>query len=196
MCVRCGIGAGSDTLYHEALVEEYGDELYSWAYYKTSSNEIAEDLVQETFLSAHKNIASFKQESNPKAWLFTILNNKIIDHYRSAVNKRMSNESSLIKETEQALFNDQGGWLESSVTRWNEEPHLLDKTEFIAVLQRCIENLPERWKAVIMSKYYLNKNAKTICKELDITPSNLWQMVFRAKNHLKQCLDKNWDNEE
>ena len=52
-------------------VEEYGDELYSWAYYKTSSNEIAEDLVQETFLSAHKNIASFKQESNPKTWLFT-----------------------------------------------------------------------------------------------------------------------------
>ena len=64
-------------------VNDYNDQLYSWAYHKTSSKEMAEDLVQDTFLSAYKNLENFKNESNPKTWLFSILNNKIIDFYRN-----------------------------------------------------------------------------------------------------------------
>jgi len=65
-------------------VVEYGDDLYSWAFYKTSSRETAQDLIQETFLSAFKSYKKFKHESQPKTWLFKILNNKIIDYYRKS----------------------------------------------------------------------------------------------------------------
>ena len=67
-------------------VGEYGDDLYSWAFYKTSSRETAQDLIQETFLSAFKSYKKFKYESQPKTWLFKILNNQIIDYYRKSAN--------------------------------------------------------------------------------------------------------------
>jgi RNA polymerase sigma-70 factor (ECF subfamily) len=50
--------------------------------FKTSSKEIAEDLVQDTFLAAFHKIDSFEGKSQPKTWLFSILNNKVIDYYR------------------------------------------------------------------------------------------------------------------
>lgn len=61
-------------------LKDYGDDLYSWAYFKTSSKETAEDLVQDTIVSAFKAFDKFKPGSNPKTWLTTILNNKIIDY--------------------------------------------------------------------------------------------------------------------
>lgn len=174
---------------------EYGDEMYSWAYYKTSDKEIAEDLVQDTFLSAHSNISKFKQDSNPKTWLFTILNNKIIDHYRSAVHRRSVNASSLSENDEpNNLFEKNESWNANSITQW-EEPHLLDNLNFIKVLDLCIDHLPEKYKAVTLAKYYHHKKGEEICKDLDISASNLWQMVHRAKLQLKACLDKNWSNE-
>jgi RNA polymerase sigma-70 factor (ECF subfamily) len=64
----------------EQWVNQFSDELYSWAF--SSSKEIAEDLVQDTFLAAFHKIDSFEGKSQPKTWLFSILNNKVIDYYR------------------------------------------------------------------------------------------------------------------
>ena len=66
-------------------VENYTHELYSWALHKVSDSEIAADLVQDTFLSVAEKIDSFKNESSTKTWIFSILNHKIIDHYRKKV---------------------------------------------------------------------------------------------------------------
>lgn len=63
-------------------VHRFSDDLYAWALHKTNHKEIAEDLVQDTFLAAFHHLDSFKAESSPKTWLFRILNNKIIDFYR------------------------------------------------------------------------------------------------------------------
>ncbi|MFT6177308.1 MAG: RNA polymerase sigma-70 factor (ECF subfamily), partial [Bacteroidia bacterium] len=61
---------------HSAIsswLDNFGDDMYSWAYYKTSSRETAEDLVQDSMLSAYKSFDKYKPGSNPKTWLFTIL---------------------------------------------------------------------------------------------------------------------------
>lgn len=50
----------------ESWVNQFSDELYSWAFHKTSSKETAEDLVQDAFLSAYHKIDSFKGKSQPK----------------------------------------------------------------------------------------------------------------------------------
>lgn len=72
------------------LVEQYTDDLYSWAFHKVSDTEIAKDLVQDTFLTAAEKIGTFKGNSSPKTWLFAILKNKIIDHYRKKVNQSVN----------------------------------------------------------------------------------------------------------
>ena len=58
-------------------VQQYGDQLYSWAYYRTSDEALSADLVQETFLSAFQHYERFRASSSPKTWLFSILKNNL-----------------------------------------------------------------------------------------------------------------------
>lgn len=172
-------------------VSDYSDELYSWAYYKTSSKETAEDLVQDTFMAAFAKIDSFEGKSKAKTWLFSILNNKIIDFYRK--NARISTTSlyqeNIALDSNDELFKPTGQWQESAAVH---EEHWLDNPEFNAVLASCLEKLPTNWQFAIQSKYLSTKDSKDICEELDITLSNYWQIVHRAKLSLRKCIDSQW----
>lgn len=66
-------------------VEAYSDKLYSWALYKTKNKETAEDLVQDTFVIAFQSFNKFEGKSDPKTWLYGILNHKITDHFRKVL---------------------------------------------------------------------------------------------------------------
>lgn len=188
--------AEKNKLFNE-WVAEYTDKMYSWAYHKTSNKELAEDLVQETFLSAFKAIDNFKFDSQPKTWLFRILNNKIIDQYRKKARtlEKPTEDEVLSRNATDAMFDNVDHWA-GNITfgNWEEEEHLLDNAEFNSVLGNCINKLPEKWRAAIESKYQSEKKASEICKELNITSSNYWQVIHRAKLQLKTCVEKNWMN--
>lgn len=175
---------------------KYSDDLFRWAYHKTSSKEIAEDLVQETFLSAVKGFDGFKKNSQPKTWLFAILNNKIIDFYRKKAKfitlNGIHSEQKFINQTDSFFDSDRRWTLNREAIQWEEEKHILDNPEFKNVLNSCIGELPENWKFAITTKYLLNKSSELICQELKVTPSNYWQIVHRAKLMLKKCIDLNW----
>lgn len=70
------------------IYERYIDKIYKFVYLKTSNKELAEDIVSDVFISALNNINSFKfdENSNVKAWLYRIANNKVIDFYRTNKN--------------------------------------------------------------------------------------------------------------
>ena len=177
-------------------VNLYSDKLYSWALHKTSNKEVAEDLVQETFLAAFKSVNNFNNDSQPHTWLFSILNNKIIDYYRKAaksLEKPTENELLSEKATD-SLFNAKGQWENNYSSNWQDDEHLLDNKEFTIILSLCIGKLPDNWRIAIESKYQKDKKASEICKELNITSSNYWQMIHRAKLQLKICIEKNWNN--
>lgn len=174
----------------------YTDSLYTWALSKTSSIEIAEDLVQETFLSALVSYDNFQNNSSPKTWLLSILNNKIIDHYRKKSNNTISISQSNEEETTQftdSLFDENGTWISHDINSvWDDEKHLLDEPEFNIIMKQCMDDLPEKWRMAINSKYLLEKTAEEICQELGITTTNYWQVIHRAKLLLKKCIEKNW----
>ena len=177
-------------------VLEYTDALYSRAINKISSIEIAEDLVQETFLSAFASFEKFKNNSQPKTWLISILNNKIIDFYRKKSDKHVSLDQ-LYEEKAGAMsdeiFDKIGKWaLPESSTIWAEEKHLLDNEGFNQALSKCIDNLPSKWALAINSKYLLDKETQEICQDLELTTSNYWQIMHRAKLMLKKCIETNW----
>lgn len=177
-------------------VNEFSDELFSWALYKTSSKETAEDLVQETFLSAFQKIESFEGKSSPKTWLFSILNNKIIDYYRKNAKIKeqefSTTENSGLKLTDN-YFNDTENWKSNDLNPiWDQEEELLDNTDFNKTMAQCMDDLPQKWKLAITSKYLTDKNTDEICQDLKITVSNYWQIVHRAKLLLKKCLEAKW----
>ena len=171
-------------------VASYTNDLYRWAYHKTSNSEAAKDLVQETFLAAVEQVKNFQGTSSPKTWLFSILNHKIMDYYRRKVKEPKSLDSSATAD----FFDADENWrMEKRPHPWNnEEAHLLDNEEFQVILKKCMDALPERWHTGVKLKYLMEKSGEEICQELGIAPTNLWQIIHRAKLQLRDCVEKKW----
>ncbi|GAB3655421.1 sigma-70 family RNA polymerase sigma factor [Echinicola sediminis] len=180
----------------EEWVKTHGDELYSWAYHKTAKREIAEDLVQETFLSAFKYFNSFQGKSSPKTWLFKILNNKIIDHYRKTVRTEtekhnLANDPVFLNTA--ALFDKYGNWTVNGwEAHWEDHGNLLDNPEFKHIMDICMDDLPLHWQKVVTMKYLSERNSREICQELGISLSNFWQITHRSMLLLKKCIELKW----
>jgi RNA polymerase sigma-70 factor (TIGR02943 family) len=177
-------------------VVAHSDSLYTWAYHKVSTREVAEDLVQDTFLAAVQSFESFEGKSSPKTWLFSILNRKITDYYRlqarSIFDKGNKQSEAMVSQSDE-LFDETGGWKRHvHQIEWEEEGHLLDNHLFMNELKKCFGKLPVHWEAAVSAKYLLEKQSDAICQELNITPSNYWQILHRAKLLLKKCLETNW----
>lgn len=181
-------------------VHQYSDELFSWAYYKTSEQRQAEDLVQDTFMAASESFKKFQQKSSPKTWLFAILNRKIIDSYRKKHRIEMVNSRSLSAQGDHdildKLFDRHGNWKKEHKPKdWQiDEAHILDNVEFRQTLQKCMHKLPASWLSSIQLKYLEGKEGKDICQVLQISSSNYWQILHRAKLQLRHCLEHNWFN--
>jgi RNA polymerase sigma-70 factor (TIGR02943 family) len=180
----------------EQWVNQFSDELYSWAFFKTSSKEVAEDLVQDTFMAAFNKIDTFQGKSQPKTWLFSILNNKVIDYYRLSARTTKKNFSLTENsgyELSDGLFNTYGCWKSNDINAaWDQDQELLDNPEFNSIMENCMDDLPQKWKLAVTSKYLSDKKTETICQELEITTSNYWQIVHRSKLLLKKCLELKW----
>ncbi|MBW6480430.1 MAG: sigma-70 family RNA polymerase sigma factor [Bacteroidales bacterium] len=171
-------------------VVQHTEEMVRWAFQKTSSEEIARDLVQDTFLAAAEKYENFQGKSTPKTWLFAILNNKIVDHYRKQVRQPTISADNLFSE----VFDENGSWQSNRAPKdWHQdEEHLLDNEDFKDVLKKCMEALPDNWHSCVRMKYLLNKSGDEICQELGIAPTNYWQIIHRAKLQLRQCIDSKW----
>lgn len=177
------------TIMFQNWVISHGDDLYNWAFAKTKSKELSEDLVQESFISAFNSYEKFQNRSNPKTWLIAILNNKIVDYYR----KTSKISYTTIEENRGCFFNsmfdEDNFWLnnlEEAVGLANKNSHSSELK-----LKICLNNLPKKWNLAISYKFFSEKATKEICKELKISESNYWQIVHRAKILLKKCIETN-----
>ncbi len=175
----------------KAWVNDFSEDLLSRAVYKTGNKEVAQDIVQDTFHAALKSYERFEGRSNPKTWLFSILNNKIVDHYRKVYTKK---EKSMPFDLS-SVFNQDGEWNKDAMPHnWEieDDENIADNEEFRHILQECIRNLPEAGFIAIQNKYFEEKDSQDICKELNITPTNYWQIIHRAKLQLRKCMEDNW----
>jgi RNA polymerase sigma-70 factor (ECF subfamily) len=181
-------------------VSLYGDYLYSIALLKTNQKEVAEDLVQETFLSAIKSIHSFRQESSEKTWLVAILKNKIIDYYRKK--NIFSDVDEYLEKTEDVFFNHYFQADEYNAEHWvggempahwkTQTEESLNHSEFNAILELCIQKMPKKLIPVFIARYVEEEDSDKICKDFEISPSNYWVMLHRAKILMRKCLEQNW----
>ena len=179
-------------------VDKYGDYLYNYALFRVSERSIAEDLTQETFLSALKNINSFAENSSLKTWLTAILKNKIIDHFRRvAKNVQTENDKLLFNETE-IIYYQEGRWKDFwNITRdplnWEDTPlSNLEKKEFWDAFHTCLNELPEKFKAIFTLREMEEIPTENICKEFNLSSSNIWVILHRSRKQLRRCLEINW----
>lgn len=182
------------SLHPDQWVTNYADALYSYTLPRVNDAALAQDIVQETFLSAWKAKDSYKGEASEKNWLYTICRNKIIDHYRKKAKDIIvpSNDTA----TEDRYFEEPGHWQAGEEPAdWGNTPdEAIDRKEFYQAFEGCRKKLQDTQQSVFAMKYLEELDSAEICKTLGITASNYWVLMHRAKLQLRNCLEKNWVN--
>ena len=176
----------------EDWVDQYGNALYTYALVRVRKPDRAEEMVQETFLAALHARKRFKGRSSEKTWLIGILKHKIIDYFRK-VNRRQSLEKTDIQDDfMEKLFDRNENWIDGPA-RWDLDPRKsLEQKEFFKVFHDCLAKLPPRLAQVFVLRELDGLEGKEICDVMNISPNNLWVMLYRARTHLRRQLELMW----
>jgi RNA polymerase sigma-70 factor, ECF subfamily len=177
---------------HDWLAE-HGDYLYRYALARLRDPHLAEDAVQETLLAALQG-SGFAGKASARTWLTGILKHKIIDHFR-----RQQRETPLETPDELAddatgaddYFAEDGHWNEPPQS-WGDPGSLLQQDQFLQTLQECMDRLPKNLARIFLLREVEETDNEEICKELEISATNAWVMLYRARMGLRKCLEMNW----
>lgn len=179
----------------ETWLDEHGAALYKYALLHTRDEHRAEEAVQETLLAALQARERFAGAAAVRTWLIGILKHKIIDLFRREARERPLDDPDPAFAAEAARDDDRfdatGHWRDQPAD-WGNPVEMLERGQFLAILQRCLDALPERLARLFMLREVMEEDTKNICQEMAITPTNLWTMLYRTRMGLRQCLERNW----
>ena len=167
--------------------------LFRFAFLQLRNKAQAEDAVQEALLAVLEHPDRFAGRSSFRTFVTGILKFKIIDILRLSEKEKQlpydddSNESDIID----SLFTANGHCREVACV-WSEPDTALEQKDFFRVLEMCLEKLPAKTARVFMMHECLGFGTEEICKELNLSTSNLWVLLFRARLRLRECLDLHW----
>ncbi len=172
-------------------VDAYGDDLYRFALARLRNAAQAEDAVQETLLAALKARDGFAGKSTVRTWLFSILKHKIIDQIR-----RDCKEDAVRATAERTALDDlfeKGGHYKASPQPWRTDPRTsAERREFWQHLEDCLSKGQKRLAQIFSLRELDGLDRDEICKIMEISPSNYWVMLHRARLALRACLERNW----
>ncbi|MDE2429036.1 MAG: sigma-70 family RNA polymerase sigma factor [Burkholderiales bacterium] len=167
--------------------------LLRFAILQLRNESAAEDAVQEALLAVLEKPDSFAGQSSLRTYVTGILKFKIIDHLRATNKERpleiddSESESDLID----SLFQENGHTVNMPAA-WGAPEATLQQKDFFRILEICLEKLPAKTARVFMMREWLELETEEICKELELSTSNLWVVLYRARLRLRECLDLNW----
>ncbi len=180
----------------ESWLDEHGNALYSFALLHLRDPHRAEDAVQETLLAALQARDRYTGTASVRTWLIGSLKHKIIDEFRRQTRDAPATASEETAwENADAMrvdseFDGKGLW-NHSLTDWGDPERHLFSEQFWALLERCLAALSPRIARLFVMRELWEMDSETVCKELSITPNNLWTTLHRARLGMRQCLKKN-----
>jgi RNA polymerase sigma-70 factor (TIGR02943 family) len=176
-------------------LSQYGDFFYRFALSRLREPNAAEEVVQETFVAGLRAASQYAGKGAERAWLLGILKRKIIDHVRL----RNRNAGLPLSESEESwgdsLFDGSGHWKADPRFLAAEPGDRLEREEFWSAFRDCLAKLPQRQADVFVLRELDDAESAEICKELEISASNLWVLLHRARLQLAKCLQVRWKGE-
>lgn len=153
----------------------------------------AQDAVSETVLAALTKPQAFGNRSQLKTWLIGILKHKVIDalrHHR----REISGLDTLDDDAEPLEYLDfkADGHFSQQPADWGDPEQQFTSRQFFEVLEACTTKLPAVQGRLFLMREWLELSSDEICKELDLTPTNLYVQLHRARLRLRECLNLNW----
>jgi RNA polymerase sigma-70 factor (ECF subfamily) len=172
---------------------EHRGYLLRFARLQLRNDTWAEDAVSETLLAALAKPQSFANRSQLKTWLVGILKHKVIDVLRQRKREvPLDAEPGDGGEELDALVFKADGHFASTPADWGDPEQELRSRQFFQVLEACTDKLPAAMGRVFLMREWLELSSEDICKELQLTPTNLYVQLHRARLRLRECLELNW----
>ena len=177
----------------ENQLAEHRTYLLRYARLQLRNDAWAEDAVSETILAALSKPQSFGNRSQLKTWLVGILKHKVIDILRQRQREvSLATDDGDGSEELEALHFKADGHYMNEPADWGDPEQELNSRQFFEVLEACSEKLPPAMARVFLMREWLEMDSEAICKELALTPTNLYVQLHRARLRLRDCLQLNW----
>ncbi len=177
----------------------HGDVLFGYALARVGDRQTAEDLVQETLVTAIGKLPEFAGRSSLKTWLIGILRHKILDHYRWRERHPADQPSADTEDTgggDDPWFTAHGAWRKgpnAGLERLDENPaDSVERSQLRAALQACVDHLPKSLHRVYVLRELEELAPEEVCATLGIARESLSVMIYRARQALRACLQKKW----
>ena len=176
----------------EEWVDAYGDILFRYAVKKLQDASLAEELVQEAFLSGVKAHQNFEGRGNQLGWLTRILQRKISDHWRKTKSRREAGLEELEDmDVTKLVFDQDGNWHPNQFPKTGQMDNI-DKQEFWKVVEACLKKLPPVSAEAFLLRVVDNYPVNQISEELEISPSNVSVRLHRTRLSLAKCVGSQW----
>jgi RNA polymerase sigma-70 factor (ECF subfamily) len=173
-------------------LERHRPYLLRFALLQLRDRTAAEDAVQDALLAAIQGASRFAGQSSVRTWLVGILKHKIIDSIRKTAREpTLERSDGDGAEDLDAFFADDGHFAEPP-DEWASPERSLEERRFFEALERCLQALPKNTASAFTMRELMGLETEEICKELGISTSNCWVMLYRARMSLRACLERTW----
>lgn len=152
----------------EALVQAYSADLYRFAYWLTHDRQLAEDLIQETFLRAWRGLDSLQDSKNAKPWLITILKRELARKYEKLQPEMVELDDSV---------------LDLSAV------HVPDNADIRLLLQQALKKLPVNYREPLILQVLAGYSCDEIATALETEVGTIMTRLFRARQQLKKVFE-------
>lgn len=167
----------------EAIVDAYLPQLLRAGRGMGFSPDDAQDLAQSVFVALMESIGRFEGRSHIRTFLFGIFYNKVSEHLRE---RQKSEGNDPIDEVMESKFDLKGNW--------RQPPADIEEGVFggevRSMVQECLKKVPQAQRIAFYLREVEEMQSEEICKKMAISVTNLGVMLFRARNHLRECLEK------
>jgi RNA polymerase sigma-70 factor (ECF subfamily) len=172
--------AGATQLYHE-LIRPHERSVYMMALSFMKNEADAEDVAQEAFLKAFRNLSKFRGEAKFSTWLISITLNEARSRLRRLSTVRM-------ESLDQSQ--DEGGTVSPALLRdWREIPsETLEREELRKLLQSAVASLPEIYRQVFLLRDVEDFNTNETASALNISIPSVKVRLHRARMMLQKQL--------
>ncbi|MEX0782037.1 MAG: sigma-70 family RNA polymerase sigma factor [Dehalococcoidia bacterium] len=200
--VLAALRAGDETAFM-LLVEQYQGQLIRVAMMYVSTRDVAEEVVQETWLGVLKGLDRFEGRSSLKTWMFRILTN--IAKTRGVRESRTIPFSALVADEAggedlavdpsrfQASGESEGAWL-LPPAHWDELPEsALSSSETLEMVRGAIDQLPPAQRQVIQLRDIDGWSAEEVCNVLELTETNQRVLLHRARSKVRRAIERYLD---
>lgn len=168
---------------HAQQLAQHRQILYKYAVRAVSDPDLAQDLVQDTFVAALAAGTAFRGDSSLRTWLVGILKHKITDAYRERSRAMLSlDDSSAGDDDEPARPFD-------TPAHESQSPeNQLEQKRFWEAFRALLERLPERTAQAFILSDLGGESTDEICAKLGVSRNNLWVLRHRARQFLRGAM--------